>query len=287
MKPFRMNEHLPHDVTNDYDELFKEAMEYLKLVGLEHKALHSTNLLSGGEKQRVVMARQLAAKPKLLLLDEPVTMTGPDTKQEVLDVIKSLKEKLNIPIIVVSHLPEIHAYLADRLVFLENGKIAADGEPSLVLKNFLRDMKPREELAEPENKEICIKVKEISKRYSIIRMGEVLNIKNFSLDVYRGEILAFIGSSGTGKTTLMKLMEGLVRPKSGTVEYLCNGDWVDVTEYSREAHGTPANYECHEPGILNVRELHGQGPDSIQAKHEEERCDRTCKRSSQGNGSLG
>lgn len=228
------NEHLPHDVTNDYDELFKEAMEYLKLVGLEHKALHSTNLLSGGEKQRVVIARQLAAKPKLLLLDEPVTMTGPDTKQEVLDVIKNLKKKLKIPIIVVSHLPEIHAYLADRLVFLENGKIVADGEPSWVLKNFLRDMKPREKLVEPENKEVCIKIKEISKRYSIIRMGEVLNIKNFSLNVYRGEILAFVGSSGAGKTTLMKLMEGLVRPNSGTVEYLCNGDWVDITEYSRK-----------------------------------------------------
>jgi methyl coenzyme M reductase system subunit A2 len=228
------SEHLPHSVTNDYDELFEEAMEYLKLVGLEHKALHSTNLLSGGEKQRVVMARQLAAKPKLLLLDEPVTMTGPDTKQEVLDVIKSLKKKLNIPIIVVSHLPEIHAYLADRLIFLENGKIAADGEPSMVLKNFLKGMKPRGELAEPEKKEICIKVKEISKRYSIIRMGEVLNIKDFSLDVYRGEILALIGSSGAGKTTLMKLMEGLVRQKSGTVEYLCKGDWVDVTEYSEK-----------------------------------------------------
>ncbi|AKB56245.1 ABC transporter ATP-binding protein [Methanosarcina sp. A14] len=228
------NEYLPHSVDNDYDDLFKEAMEYLKLVGLEDKALHSTNLLSGGEKQRVVMARQLAAKPRLLLLDEPVTMTGPDTKQEVLDVIKSLKKKLNIPIIVVSHLPEIHAYLADRLIFLENGKIAANGEPSLVLKNFLRDMKPKEKLAEPEKKEVCIKVKDISKRYSIIRMGEVLNIKDFSLDIYRGEILAFIGSSGAGKTTLMKLMEGLVKPKSGTVEYLCNRDLVDVTRYSKK-----------------------------------------------------
>jgi methyl coenzyme M reductase system subunit A2 len=228
------HEGLPHNETGDYDELFAEAMEYMKLVGLEHKALHSTNLLSGGEKQRVVMARQLAAKPKVLLLDEPVTMTGPDTKQEVLDVIKGLKDKLNIPIIVVSHLPEIHAYLADRLIFLENGKIAADGEPSWVLKSFLKDMKPREVLSEPEKKEVCIKVRDISKRYSLIRMGEVLNIKNFSLDVCRGEILAFVGSSGAGKTTIMKLMEGLVKPKSGSVEYLCKGDWVDVIEYSKK-----------------------------------------------------
>lgn len=62
------NELLPHDVTNDYDDLFEEAMEYLKLVGLEHKALHSTNLLSGGEKQRIVIARQLAAKPESFCL---------------------------------------------------------------------------------------------------------------------------------------------------------------------------------------------------------------------------
>ncbi len=228
------NEHSPHSITNDYDDLFEEAMEYLKLVGLEHKALHSTNLLSGGEKQRIVMARQLAAKPRVLLLDEPVTMTGPDTKQEVLDIIKSLKANLKIAIIVVSHLPEIHAYLADRLIFLEKGKIAAEGEPLSILKNFLIDMKPKEELTKLENKEVCIRVKKISKRYSLIRMGEVLNIKNLSFDVYKGEILAFIGPSGAGKTTMLKIMEGLVKPKSGTVDYLCNGDWVDVTEYSKK-----------------------------------------------------
>jgi methyl coenzyme M reductase system subunit A2 len=190
--------------------------------------------LSGGEKQRLVMARQLAAKPKVLLLDEPVTMTGPDTKQEVLDVIKSLKDKLNIPIIVVSHLPEIHAYLADRLIFLGNGKIVSEGEPRLILKKFLKDMKPKEALAEPENKEVSIKVREISKRYSLIRIGEVLNIKDFSLDVHKGEILALIGPSGAGKTTIMKLMEGLIKSKGGTVEYLCNGEWVDVTAYSKK-----------------------------------------------------
>jgi methyl coenzyme M reductase system subunit A2 len=228
------HEALPHNEHQEYDELFEQSMEYLKLVGLEHKALHSTNLLSGGEKQRLIMARQLAANPKVLLLDEPVTMTGPDTKQEILDVIKSLKDKLKLAIIVVSHLPEIHAYLADRLIFLENGKIAAEGKPAWVLKNFLKDMKPKEELAEPEKKEVGIKVRNISKRYSLIRMGEDLNIKDFSLDVHKGEILAFIGPSGAGKTTIMKLMEGLIKQKAGTVEYLCNGEWVDVTEYSRK-----------------------------------------------------
>jgi len=228
------HEALPATDAPEYDDLYAEAMEYMKLVGLEQKALHSTNLLSGGEKQRVVMARQLAAKPRVLLLDEPVTMTGPDTKQEVLDVIKSLKDKLDIAIIVVSHLPEIHAYLADRLIFLENGKIAADGEPIAVLKNFLKDMKPREEPADLTSREACIRVRDISKRYSLIRMGEVLNIKDFSLDVNRGEIFAFIGSSGAGKTTLIKLMEGLIKPKSGTVEYSCNGEWVDVINYSKK-----------------------------------------------------
>jgi methyl coenzyme M reductase system subunit A2 len=228
------HEALPATDAPEYDDLYTEAMEYMKLVGLEKKALHSTNLLSGGEKQRVVMARQLAAKPRVLLLDEPVTMTGPDTKQEILDVIKNLKEKLDIAIIVVSHLPEIHAYLADRLIFLENGKIAADGKPTTVLKTFRKDMKPREEPAALTSLEACIRAKDISKRYSLIRMGEVLNIKDFSLDINRGEILAFVGPSGAGKTTIIKLMEGLVKPKSGTVEYSCNGEWVDVINYSRK-----------------------------------------------------
>ncbi|MDF1533997.1 MAG: ATP-binding cassette domain-containing protein [Methanosarcinaceae archaeon] len=228
------HESLPLPDSPHYDEMYEKSMVYLKLVGMEHKALHAANLLSGGEKQRIIIARQLAASPKLLLLDEPVTMTGPDTKQEVLDAIKDLKNTLNIPIIVVSHLPEIHMYLADRVIFLQDGKIFDEGKPKDVLKHFLNELKPQVELAPVTETEPIIQVRDLSKRLALIRVGEVLNIKDFSLDIYRGEIVALIGPSGAGKTTILKMMEGLSKIKSGFVGYLHEGEWIDITQYSKK-----------------------------------------------------
>ncbi len=236
-------EALPLPDHHTYQDLYDEAHAILKTVGLDNKALHSTDQLSGGEKQRLVLARQIAARPKFLLLDEPVTMTGPDTKQEILDVILELKEKLQIPILVVSHLPEVHAYVADRVLFLENGRIAMEGEPVSVLKSFLKEMKPKEPLLEISELKPCIRAKDVSKRYSLIRVGEVLNIRNLNFDIYEKQITTFVGSSGAGKTTVMKLLEGMVPPTSGTIEILYrehengaqsdnDGKWTDIGAYN-------------------------------------------------------
>ncbi len=228
------NEGLPEPDSPNYDELREEAMEYMRLVGLEHKALHSANLLSGGEKQRLILARQLAAKPRLLLLDEPVTMTGPGTKQEMLDVIKDLKSKLNIPIIVVSHLPEVHLYLCDRVAYLEEGKIVETGEPSKVLRHFLKEISEQEELAELEGKDPAIKISNLSHRFALIRVGEVLKFADLSMDINAGEITALIGQSGAGKTTLLKMIEGLRVPKEGEICYLHDGQWLNILEFTRQ-----------------------------------------------------
>lgn len=232
-------EALPLPDHHSYPELYDEALSILKLVRLEDKALHSTDQLSGGEKQRLVLARQIAARPKYLLLDEPVTMTGPDTKQELLDVLLELKEKLQIPILVVSHLPEVHAYIADRVLFLENGKIAREGDPVTVLKSFLKEMEPKEPLQGVSERKPCIRAVHVAKRYSLIRVGEVLNISDLNFEIYENQITTFIGRSGAGKTTVMKLLEGMVPPASGAVEILYRteekdekGNWIDIGTYN-------------------------------------------------------
>ncbi|MCL2863565.1 MAG: ATP-binding cassette domain-containing protein [Methanimicrococcus sp.] len=239
-------EALPSVDHHSYPELEEEAMEILKMVSLDKKALHSTDQLSGGEKQRLVLARQIAARPKVLLLDEPVTMTGPDTKQEILDILLDLKKKLNIPILVVSHLPEVHAYIADRVIFMENGKIVKEGDPVSVLKFFLKEMKPKEplpEVTEPLLK--CLSVQNVEKRYNLIRVGDVLRIKNLNFDIYDKHITTFVGRSGAGKTTFMKLLEGMVSPSSGKIEILYRGhdpgspsadagQWIDIGAYNEK-----------------------------------------------------
>lgn len=227
-------EGLPEPDAPYYDEMYQEALVFLRLVGLEEKALHFSRALSGGEKQRLILARQLAARPRLLLLDEPVTMTGPDTKQEVMDVILQLKQHFSIPIIVVSHLPEVHRYLADRLVYIDEGKVLEEGKPDQVIRHFLAGLPPKVELESPGKIEPCIDAREISKRFYVLHVGEVLNLRAMSISINKGEILSFIGPSGGGKTTFLKILEGLLEPKEGSVLYAHEGNWVDLITYSQQ-----------------------------------------------------
>jgi len=221
-----------------FNEFSEQAMDLLKLVGLEDKAQHFAPVLSGGEKQRLIMARQLAKQPKVLLLDEPATMSCPKTKQEIFDAIKNINKELGVTIILVSHLPEIHEYLADRLVLMENGKIMDEGDPKTIIKEFLKDLEPEEELKSPEpSSEEIIHVKDIEKRFFLIKGGAVLDINDINFNVNKGEIISLIGPSGAGKTVLLRIIGGLDFPDSGSVHFKTDGEWVDM----------------HEPGIKRMK----------------------------------
>jgi methyl coenzyme M reductase system subunit A2 len=228
---------LPIPENHNYDQLYQEALYYLRLVGLEKKANHLATVLSGGEKQRLLIARQLAKKPSILLLDEPATMACPATKQEVLDAIKNANRELNLPIIVVSHLPEVHAYLADRLLWLEGGEIVAEGKPAEILKSFLAGMGEAMPLAARSAVQPLIQVSGLYKRNCLVNTGEVLEVlamKDLNFNINDGEITSIIGNSGGGKTTLLKIMQGVRLPDEGSVLYRHGQNWVDMTEYSPE-----------------------------------------------------
>jgi methyl coenzyme M reductase system subunit A2 len=223
---------LPIPELHNYDQIYKEAMYYLRLVGLEKKALQLATILSGGEKQRLLIARQLAKKPRFLLLDEPATMACPATKQEVLDAVKNVNKELGLTILVVSHLPEVHQYLDDRLILLDKGRIVAEGQPREILQKFLSGIGELEPLAPRSHPEPIIRVEGLNKRNYLVGAGEVLNIKGLSLDINEGEITSIVGSCGSGKTTILKIIEGLMPADDGSVFYRLGKKWVDMISYS-------------------------------------------------------
>ena len=219
------------DFNSAYGEFEEEAREILKVVGLEEKADHFAPVLSGGEKQRLIMARQLAKKPKVLLLDEPATMSCPKTKQDILNAIKNINKELGVTVIVVSHLPEVHLYLSDRLVLMENGKVVDEGTPKTIIPKFITDMDAPEPPREPgEIGESVIKVTNLNKKFVLLKGGNVLKIEDINFDVNEAEIISLIGQSGAGKTVLLRMMAGLERPDKGDVLFKLNDDWVDMQE---------------------------------------------------------
>lgn len=223
------------DVDDAVVEFGDQAKEILEIVGLGHKINHFAPVLSGGEKQRLIMARQLAKKPKVLLLDEPATMSCPRTKQEILDAIKNINKELGVTIVLVSHLPEVHRYLSDRLVLIENGEIIDEGSTEKIITKFMGPMEPAEPLAGHENiGDPIIKVNDLNKRFFLLKGGNTLQIKDIKFDIKKGEIVSLIGPSGAGKTVLLRMVAGLDAPDSGSILFKLNDNWVDMQDLGLE-----------------------------------------------------
>ena len=210
-------------------EFGEEADELLELVSLTHKKDHYASVLSGGEKQRLIMARQLAKQPKALLLDEPATMACPKTKQEILDAVKKINKELNITVIVISHLPEIQKYLADRVILLEDGEIVDEGSAEKICDEFMEGMDDIVDIENISTDEDVIQANDIYKRFYLLTGGEVLQIEDVNFTVQKENILSIIGPSGAGKTVLLRMLGGLEDPDKGEVLYkLEDGSWADI-----------------------------------------------------------
>ncbi|WP_424357526.1 methyl coenzyme M reductase system, component A2 [Methanocella sp. MCL-LM] len=217
------------------------AADLIDSVRLSHRMMHIARDLSGGEKQRVVLARQLAKEPMMLLADEPTGTLDPKTATVVHDCMKAMSKDLGITILITSHFPEVIEELTTRAILMDDGRIVKAGPPAQVIHEFLQSREAVEKKPVVTGEPV-LRIKDLSKKYFSVDRGVINAVNSVSFDVKEGEIFGIVGTSGAGKTSLMSIMTGNLEPTSGTVEMRVGEDWVNMCEPGYYARGRAKPY---------------------------------------------
>ena len=215
------------------------TIELLSLVDIDLNWLDSyPHQLSGGMRQRVVIAIALALMPPLIIMDEPTTALDVIVEREILAKIIKLRKELGFTIFFITHDLNLLLEFADRLAIMKNGrlleldkvqKIRRGGQHEYT-KKLIRSLPSatgtREKglLSKPESLDLgeqpLLEVRNLSKSFSdsgifYSSLNEV--VENISFQVFPGEIVGLVGESGSGKSTIAKLITRLIRPTSGDI----------------------------------------------------------------------
>lgn len=235
--------------------------EALDTTGIAHLRSQSLSELSGGEKQKVVIASVLALHPEVLLLDEPTSELDPNSAEDVLSLVQRLNDELGITVLLIEHRMDRVVHLVDRVVVMEQGRVLADGSPREVMERIdveqagvgippvvrlLKGLKARGAsidslpLTVKESRIMLNKIIgawridnsqhdgrderhygspfiNIDKLWFTYPTGTVA-LRDVDLSISEGEFVAIMGRNASGKTTLVKHLNGLLLPTKGRVE---------------------------------------------------------------------
>ncbi len=108
-------------------EIKERVEEMLRLTGLEDKERAYPSQLSGGQKQRVAIARALVGRPKILLCDEATSALDPNTTTQIIELLRSLQEKLRLTVVMITHQMEVVKSICNKVAVMEEGKIVEEG----------------------------------------------------------------------------------------------------------------------------------------------------------------
>jgi ABC-2 type transport system ATP-binding protein len=114
----------------------KRSVAVMEMVNLKEKENSYVVNLSGGQRQRLALGVALLNEPQVLLLDEPTTGLDPNARREIWEILLNLKQKGRTTMILTTHYMEEAAYLCDRIVILDRGKVLADGSLGQLLSTF-------------------------------------------------------------------------------------------------------------------------------------------------------
>ena len=244
-----------HDVLKIHKGLMgseagNRAKELLSLVDIEHNRLDSfPHQLSGGMKQRIVIAIALAIMPPIIIMDEPTTALDVIVEREIISKVIELRKKLGFTILFITHDLNLLLEFADRLAIMKDGEIVELDEVKNIQKggkhpytNKLIGSIPSASgdrqkglLTKPDKltfpKDPILEVRDLKKMFQspgLFNKDKLLAVDKVSFKVFKGEIVGLVGESGSGKSTIAKLVTRLIRPSAGSI-YL-HGKNKKVTE---------------------------------------------------------
>ena len=195
----------------------KEVAETLRRVGLKGYEKFSIHQLSGGQRQRLALASILITKPRLLILDEPVSQMNPQGVQSFMELLLDLNRDENISILMIEHRVNELARYFNRLAVMKDGEILYDGAMDDAWP-FLTD-KPdlvceQQQKAEQADANPLVRAESIRFRYPGV---EEDTLRGLDFILQEGQITAMMGFNGAGKSTLLNLLGGLTEPSGGTL----------------------------------------------------------------------
>jgi methyl coenzyme M reductase system, component A2 len=234
--------HALDDIRYPQEQAISRAADLIDQVRLSHRMMHIARDLSGGEKQRVVLARQLAKNPSMLFADEPTGTLDPETARLVHGMLLEAAKKNAMGMVVTSHFSQVIEDMANRAMLLVEGEIASIGSPKTVIRSFARDYHEIESQEPVELGGQILQARDVNKRYISVDRGVIKAVNMVTFDVSKKEIFGIIGKSGAGKTTLSQIISGIIEPTSGEMNILIGDDWVDMTRPGIDQRGRAKEY---------------------------------------------
>ena len=233
-------EAIPEEIKGD--ARVQRAIDLLELVNMTHRTTHIARDLSGGEKQRIVMARQLAKEPLFFLADEPTGTLDPATAEIVHEGLVGYVKEHGICMVFASHWPEAVERMSDTAALLDHGNVLKMGSPREISELFMKDYTFVEEKKPGLIGEPLIVLNDAKKHYFSVVRGVVKAVDGVTFDIKEREIFALVGYSGAGKTTTSRMIAGMTPATSGSVKIRIGDDWVDMSEAGFDGKGRATPY---------------------------------------------
>ena len=207
-------------------EADKRALELLDLVGIRNPTLRMKQYpfeLSGGMRQRVVIAIALACDPRLIVADEPTTALDGAVQAQILGLLRKVVRETKTALLLVSHDLGVIASLCSRVYVMEKGQVVESGTAEEIFyspeqeytKQLIKNAGKMHFRTEKEKvkKEILLRTEHLTKEYHTKE-----GVRDLSFELYKGETFALVGESGSGKTTLARVLSGILKSDSGMID---------------------------------------------------------------------